>query len=172
MMHGAINMKVKELLIAEWERESANTKRMLQAIPEEKLSWKPHEKSKELGALAYHVAGIPERWAYILDHDVFDPTVVKAQPQPDSKEGIVSMFESGSAALMELLNRTGEADYGREFTFEIKGRRQFTMPRAMGISTMLMGHLIHHRAQISVYLRLLNVPVPGMYGPSADDNPE
>lgn len=161
-------MQVGELLLKQWERESPFTKKMLEKVPADKLSWKPHEKSKSLGALALHVAALPGRWVHLLDSDVFDPTILK-QPVADDKESIVKLFEDNSGILMDRLKNTSEAEYDKQFTFSPAGKPIFTISKAMGLSTYLFDHLIHHRAQLSVYLRLLNVPVPGMYGASADE---
>lgn len=161
-------MEIKELLLKEWSRESESTRKMLERIPEDKLSWKPHEKSKSLGALAQHVAAVPGRWAHVLDGDVFDPTTIK-QPQLTDKAGILNLFEEGNARLSNGLKNATDEELGKDFTFSPAGKPQFTMAKGLGISIMLFGHMIHHRAQLSVYLRLLNIPVPGMYGPSADE---
>ncbi|MGI0100618.1 MAG: DinB family protein [Candidatus Micrarchaeaceae archaeon] len=161
-------MKVGELFYAEWMRESASTRNMLSSVPEAKFSWKPHEKSKPLGALALHVAALPGRWLYLFDNDTFDPTVVK-QPSLEGKDDIIRLFDEGSAKLTGRLKDTDEAEYDKTFTFSIGGKPTFTMSKAMGFRTLLFDHMIHHRAQLSVYLRLLDFPVPGMYGPTADE---
>jgi uncharacterized damage-inducible protein DinB len=161
-------MQAGELLFKQWQRESPFTKKMLEAVPSDNLAWKPHEKSRALGALALHVAALPGRWVRILDSDVFDPTIIK-QPVAEDKDAIIKLFEDNNTILMDRLKNTGEAEYDKQFTFSPGGRPIFTMSKAMGLSTFLFGHLIHHRAQMSVYLRLLNVAVPGMYGASADE---
>lgn len=161
-------MEVKELLIKEWEREGPLTKKMLERVPSDKLEWKPHEKSKTIGALALHVAALPGRWVHVLDGDVFDPTIIK-QPTIEGKDAIVKLFKENSVILMDRLKNTSEDEFDKQFTFSPGGKPIFTTSKAIGISTYLFSHLIHHRAQLSVYLRLLDVPVPGMYGASADE---
>lgn len=161
-------MKVGQLFLIEWERESASTLKMLERVPEEKLSWKPHEKSRSLGSLALHVSALPLRWMHIFDNDTFDPTVVK-QPQLEKKEEFIKLFEDGSTKLTERFRDTDESEYDKPFTFLVNGKEMFIMPKAMGLRVMLLNHLIHHRAQLSVYLRLIDIPVPGMYGMSADE---
>jgi len=161
-------MEIKELLIMEWKRERESTKKMLERVPADKLSWKPHEKSKTLGELSMHVASLPGRWSHILEMDVFDPTLIR-QSELSGKESIMKAFEESDARLTEKLDKAKESEFGRDFTFSPGGKPQFTITKAMGIGTMLYGHLIHHRAQLSVYLRLLDVPVPGMYGKTADE---
>lgn len=161
-------MQVGELFLREWEREGPFTKKMLERVPSDKLAWKPHERSKTLGALALHVAALPGRWVNVFGKDVFDPTLFP-QPELTDKDAILSLFDSNSTKLTEALKRTGEEEYESKFEFKLGGKPQYTMSKAMGLRTGLFDHMIHHRAQLSVYLRLLNVPVPGMYGASADE---
>ena len=161
-------METRELLIVEWARESPSTRRMLDSIPEDRFTWKPHPKSKELGALALHVAALPGRFSSVFATEMFDPTRAR-QPDISGKSDIMTLFDSGSAKVEEGLRNTPESEYGREFTFSREGTVIARMPKAMFLRTFLVNHMIHHRAQLSVYLRLLDVPVPGMYGPSADD---
>jgi uncharacterized damage-inducible protein DinB len=163
-------MKTGDMLLAEWERESSSTLKMLENVPEDMLSWKPHERSKSLGALAQHVAGMPQRFICIFDNDSFDPTLVR-QPELKDKKDIIKLFEEGSVKLTDGFKKTKEDEYDKLFTFQPGGKVLFTMPKVMAFRILLFNHLIHHRAQLSVYLRLLNAPVPGMYGPSADDKP-
>jgi uncharacterized damage-inducible protein DinB len=161
-------MYVGELLFKEWERESPFTKKMLERVPADKFAWKPDEKSRPLGALALHVAALPGRWIRILDSDIFDPTILK-QPAIEDKDAIIRLFEDNNVILMDRLKNTDEGEYDKQFTFSPGGKPLFTTSKAIGLRTFLLSHMIHHRAQLSVYLRLLNVPVPGMYGPSADE---
>lgn len=161
-------MKIGELYSKEWERESTLTRKMLERVPADKLSWKPHERSKSLGALALHVANLPGRWVHVFDDDVFDPTLFP-QPELTDKDAILRLFDTNSTKLTEALKRTSEDRYDRKFEFKVGGKPQYATSKAMGLRTGLFDHMIHHRAQLSVYLRLLDVPVPGMYGPSADE---
>jgi uncharacterized damage-inducible protein DinB len=161
-------MEVRELFIANWKRESELTRKMLERVPDDKLSWKPHDKSKTLGALAQHVASLPGRMSYILELDVFDPRLI-VQPELTDKAGVLKTFDEGNARFADRLNKSKDEDYSKDFTFSPGGKPQFTTSKAMGLSALLFGHITHHRAQLSVYLRLLDVPVPGMYGPTADE---
>ncbi len=161
-------MKTGALLLMEWERESSSTLKMLKNVPGDKLSWKPHEKSKTLGALAQHVACMPWRWLCIFDNDSFDPMLVK-QPELADKEAIIKFFEENSTKMTGRLKATEETEFDKPFTFQPGGKVLFTMPKSMALRILFINHLVHHRAQLSVYLRLLNAPVPGMYGPSADE---
>lgn len=161
-------MEVGELFLKEWERESANTRKMFEGIPADKMEWKPHNKSKSLGELGLHVASIPGRWIHVFDNDVFDPTLFP-QPTLRDKDSILKLFDENSGKIMDALSKTSEDEYNREFTFSLRGKPVYKMQKGIGLRMGLFDHLIHHRAQISVYLRLLNVPVPGMYGASADE---
>ncbi len=161
-------METRGLLLAEWARESASTRKMLDSVPEEKFQWKPHPKSRDLGALTLHVAALPDRFSNVFATEMFDPTQAK-QPNISGKQDIIKLFDSGSAKIEEGLKNTPESEYSKEFTFSREGTVIAKMPKAMFLRTFLVNHMIHHRAQLSIYLRLLDVPVPGMYGPSADD---
>ena len=141
---------------------------MLESVPEDKFSWKPHGKSKSLGALTQHVAVMPWRWLCIFDNDSFDPMLVK-QPELVTKNDSIKLFKEGSAQMSERFRKTDEKEYDKPFTFKPGGRLVFTMPKSMVFRILFLNHTIHHRAQLSVYLRLLGIPVPGMYGPSADE---
>jgi uncharacterized damage-inducible protein DinB len=163
-------MEIGKMLLMEWEREGPSTIKMLEAVPEDKLSWKPHEKSKSLGALAQHVASMPWRWLCIFDNDSFDPMTVK-QPELKSKADMIRLFEENSAKVVDFLKKTKEDEYDKPFTFQPGGKVLFTMPKVMALRILFLNHMIHHRGQLSVYIRLLNAPIPGMYGPSADDTP-
>lgn len=161
-------MKIGEYLLAEWGMESASTRRMLESVPEEKFQWKPHEKSRTLGELAQHVAALPSRFLPIFETDSFDPTEHR-QPALTGKADMLELFDEGSTGLAERLGSTPESEYDRQWSFGIGGRVISAAPKAMALRRMLFDHMIHHRAQLSVYLRMLDVPVPGMYGPSADE---
>ncbi len=161
-------MNIGEFFEREWERESTLTMKMLNGIPEDRLSWKPHEKSKTLGALAAHVASMPGRFITVLNSDSFDPMAAK-QPELKTKNEMIGYFADCSARISKEFANVTDEDYGRGFTFSPAGKPVFTLPKAMALNRLLFMHMVHHRAQLSVYLRLLDSPVPGMYGPSVDE---
>ena len=157
-------------LIKEFEAEAKTTRRVLERVPADKLTWTPHAKSMSLGKLAMHLATAPgaiSGWP-VTDHFEFsgDPT-----PQPTSTEQIVAAHEAGIARVKENLGKIGDAGLAASWTAGAGGKTLMTMQKADLLRALLMNHTYHHRGQLSVYLRLLDVPVPPIYGPSADENP-
>jgi uncharacterized damage-inducible protein DinB len=158
------------LALSDVDSELASTRRMLERLPDEHLSWRPHAKSWTLGELAAHVANLPSWMLTILTTDELD--LLETPPplgEPSSSEEILRRFDANADQLLRQVESAGEKALLQDWTFRrgehVLGRHpRVAMLRVMGIS-----HLIHHRAQLGVYLRILDVPVPGMYGPSADD---
>lgn len=162
-------MSIAEL-IQEFEMEAATTRRVLERVPSDKLAWVPHVKSMSLGKLAMHLATAPgfiSSWP-INDRYEFsgDPT-----PAPSSTADIVAAHDRGLAQVKENLRRIGDAGLGSPWVAAAGGKTLMTMTKAAVLRSLLMNHTYHHRGQLSVYLRLLDVPVPAIYGPSADENP-
>ena len=162
-------MSIAEL-IQEFEHEAATTRRLLERVPSDKLDWTPHKKSMSLGALAMHVAGAP---AFISTWPLGDSFEFKGDPvpKPTSTADIVAAHDKGIAAVKENLHKIGDAGLGAAWSAIAGGKTLMTMPKASLLRALLMNHTYHHRGQLSVYLRLLNVPVPSIYGPSADEQP-
>ena len=158
-------------LISEFEQEAATTRRVLERVPTDKLAWKPHEKSMSLGKLAQHVATAPaflSGWA-VQDSVKFD---YAAPPDPTSTQEILAQHDDGAKTTAQNIGKVGDAGLGK--MWEIKGpdgKTMMSMPKAALLRTLVMNHTYHHRGQLSVYLRLLDVPVPSIYGPSADEGP-
>lgn len=167
-------MSVNARLMPEVEHEFAMTRKMLEQVPEDKLSWKPHEKSMTLGRLAGHVAEMPG-WAFhALSMDSLDisPAVdgsYEAHWMTSREETLKKFDEWRSQALSALKNSTDE-DFEKIWSLTSKGQTFLSMPRGAVLRTVVLNHMIHHRGQLSVYLRLNGVAVPGMYGPSADES--
>jgi len=162
-------MSIAEL-IQEFEAEAKTTRRVLERVPSDQLGWKPHEKSMSLGKLAMHVAAAPafiSSWP-VGDHFEFSGD---STPPPASTADIVAAHDSGIATVKANLAKIGDAGLGTGWTATAGGKTLMTMPKAALLRALLMNHTYHHRGQLSVYLRLLNVPVPSIYGPSADENP-
>lgn len=147
--------------------ELANTRRMLGAIPEMHWDWKPHEKSMSLGAIANHLVDAVEQAASPLRGDVLDVTG-EGKVQSPGREELLCRFDALAAALRASAVARDAQGWDGMWQVARGETVLFTMPRGMGFR-FVMGHVIHHRGQLSVYLRLLDVAVPGMYGPSADD---
>jgi uncharacterized damage-inducible protein DinB len=156
--------------IAELKHEAASTKRMLERVPDDKFDWKPHEKSMSLGRLSSHVAELPGFMNSILTMDEFDFAKghYKSSITKTSQE-LMDTFQQKLDEVVETLQNTSDEKMQSNFTLR-SGEHVFaTVPRIVAIRSMAMNHIIHHRGQIAVYLRLLDIPVPGLYGPSADE---
>jgi uncharacterized damage-inducible protein DinB len=161
---------IRQGLIKEIEHEAAQTKKVLEKIPIDFFTWKPHEKSREIGALAIHVAQIPAWTSRILAASEFDIVTMNREP-PDVKTAydLVLILEKNIHKAIEDLEKASDEDMMSTWTLRRGDQVVFSLPRMAVIRAMGMNHLIHHRGQLSVYLRLLDIPVPGMYGPSADE---
>lgn len=162
-------MTLNQTLLAELKHEAAGTRKLLEIVPFDKADYKPHEKSMSLQRLAVHVAEISGWWKECLLHDELDfakgdftPKVFKSTAE------LVAFHDKLVAQAEKILTETPEAEFAKPWTMRNGEQIYFTMPKAAVVRTWCMSHLYHHRAQLGVYLRLLNVPIPGMYGPSAD----
>jgi uncharacterized damage-inducible protein DinB len=160
-------------LTEELEKEAAITGRVLVRVPEDKLTWKPHARSMTMGQLALHTATIPGAIAGIVAHDTFelDPTQFANPPQPASHAEIMQAFAGSVAAAKAYLQ--GMSSEKAEATWRVMIGEQQVMaqPREWAVRGIMFNHLYHHRGQLSVYLRLLDIPVPVIYGASADESP-
>jgi uncharacterized damage-inducible protein DinB len=160
---------IKEGLVAEYDHEMGTTRKLLERLPEAQLSWKPHEKSMSLGALATHVASIPHWAGLILNEPFFD--LASAPPSPEAKtsrEDILNVFDESTRRARASMDKS-DAEYTARWALKRAGHEMFSMPRIAAFRSFVISHIIHHRGQLSVYLRLNNVPVPAIYGPSADE---
>jgi len=163
-------MNLIDPVLAELAHEAATTRRLLDRVPERHLAWKPHEKSMTLGRLATHIAEIPGWVGSIVEKDEFDVgTGGYVPPTIDRVPEIVAMFDRNVAAATETLKRQSNDRLLAKWQLKKKGQLVVEMPRMGMIRTLLMNHLIHHRGQLSVYLRLQNVALPSIYGPTADE---
>ena len=157
-------------ILEEFRSEMPATRRVLERVPNDKLTWKPHPKSRSLGELANHVAGIPALVANISTQHEFSPTLPPAPP-PATADEIRAKFDqnikAGEEALGQLTDKAAQEDWRLVFM----GKEVLKRPRAAALRTNVLNHIYHHRAQLGVYLRLLDVPVPVVYGPTADENP-
>jgi uncharacterized damage-inducible protein DinB len=163
-------MTEKSLIIGELKREGASTRKMLERLSEESFSFKPHEKSFSTIALATHIANLPIWISMILDTDGLDlANPLPRQELAKTTEELLGFFDKRIADVTEALDRVDEAELGKMWLLT-KG--EFTIanaPKKIIIRYFALNHMVHHRGQLSVYLRLLGIPVPGMYGPSADE---
>lgn len=156
--------------IQELELEAARTRRLLERVPTDKLAWAPHAKSMTIGKLASHIASIPGRLsAWILtDEFNFSPNPT---PEPTSTADILAAHDASVATAKQNLTAVGDAGLAVMWTAKMGDKTLMTMPKGAVVRTLVLNHAFHHRGQLSVYLRLLDVPVPSIYGPSADENP-
>ncbi|GAA4302696.1 DinB family protein [Nibribacter koreensis] len=164
-------MELNQVLLKEFTQEAKSTRRMLERIPADKFDWKPHTKSMPLGKLAAHVAEIPEMFvATVLRTQEMDFVQQKYTPfVPSSTQELLAYHDQVVASVTQALTSASTDDFAQTWTLRHGMHTIFTRPKADVIRSVAMNHLIHHRGQLSVYLRLLDVPVPGMYGPTADD---
>ena len=162
-------MTIPELLLLEFDEEMPGIRKILERVPETNFSWKPHEKSMTLGRLASHIAELPARCATIITTENYVRQPGNAPFIASSSAELVSRFDTTSSEARTALAALSEDQLSVIWSLKMGDRTMASMPRVMAIRRVFMNHLIHHRAQLGVFLRLLDVPIPGMYGPSADD---
>jgi len=166
-------MKLADVLLPEFDQEMANTRKTLERVPEGKAEFKPHPKSMPLARLAGHVAELPLWGATTLTQDAFDfapPGGSQFQPTVmTSRAKLLEFFDDGVAKTRAALAAASDDAWQRPWSLLKGGQTIFTLPKLAVWRGFVMSHLIHHRAQLGVYLRLNNVPVPSIYGPSADE---
>ena len=162
-------MSIAQTLLPEFDQEMANTRKMLERVPDGKFDYKPHDKSMSLGRLAAHTAEIPSYVTGTLKFERMDFTGNEKPFAPATRAEMLAAFDKYVAEARELLSKATDEDLAKMWTLSFKGQQIFSMPRAAVLRARAMNHLIHHRAQLGVYLRLNNVEIPGMYGPSADE---
>jgi uncharacterized damage-inducible protein DinB len=164
-------VRLTDTILAEMDQEAEITNRLFNVIPEDKLSWRPHPKAKTLGALAMHIATIPGSVAELGDLDVKEAGNFPADIEPTSREQIIEAFAESLKRGKEIVAATDDTRAVAEWKLVKDGRTLFTAPRIGFWRTILLNHNYHHRGQLSAYLRELDVPLPSIYGPSADENP-
>ncbi len=163
-------MGMNRALIAELKQEAASTKKILERVPLDKADWKPHEKSMPLGRLATHIAELPGWVSVTLDQDELDWATFDYKPViAKSTEDLLKILDDNVAKAEESLNNAADAKFAENWTMRNGEQVYFTLPKGEILRTAAYSHLYHHRGQLSVYLRLLNVPLPGIYGPTADE---
>lgn len=159
-------------MLNELHQEAATTKHLLERVPGDRLSWTPHPKSMSLGQLALHVARIPGDLTHLAHLDEFDAAAANFDPPiPASREEILAALDESVSTAAEYLERLTPEAAGGGWRLTLRGNEVLTMPRAGLLRSLLLNHWYHHRGQLTVYLRLLDVPIPVIYGRSADENP-
>jgi len=166
-------MAMSQALIGEFDHEMANTRKALERVPDEKFDWKPHTKSFSMGALAGHLAFIPQ-WAKATietpEFDVNPPGGQQVQPPPmKTRADVLAYFDKGVAEARSALLAVSDENLMKQWSLLAGGKTIFAMPRIAVLRGMIMNHMVHHRGQLTVYLRMNDLPVPALYGPSADE---
>lgn len=161
-------MNIAQSLLPEFDQEMANTRKMLEAIPDDRLAFKPHEKSFDMASLATHIVSLVGWGTDIVKSDSYDFTGYTPPPPVKSGQDAAATLEKNAAAAREALGGASDETLLQNWTLSGNGQVFFTMPRIAVLRSFLMNHLIHHRAHLGLYLRLCGAKVPGMYGPSAD----
>lgn len=163
-----------QALLQELEHEAVATRRTLERVPAGQHAWKPHEKSMTMGRLANHVAEIPLWATMTLLHDELDMAPKDGQPYETpslaTSAELVAAFDRNLAGAREAFEKAQDAELARPWTLKGGDQVYFTMPKGAVLRSFVFSHLVHHRAQLGVYLRLKDVPVPSVYGPSADES--
>jgi uncharacterized damage-inducible protein DinB len=163
---------MQDALVAELVQEAGTTRRVLERVPEHRLAWKPHPRSMSLGQLALHVATIPGGVAAILEADGLDAATVDFSQKPaSSRAELLGALEAGVERARGFLAGLDAKRLAAPWRLTRAGREILALPRAAAVRSILLNHWYHHRGQLSLYLRLLDVPVPAVYGNSADENP-
>jgi uncharacterized damage-inducible protein DinB len=162
-------MPFSQTLLPEFDEEMKNTRKLLECVPDGKFDYQPHPKSMTLGRLASHVAEMPAWAKTTLDTELlemqtgFKPTVGATRAE------LLGIFDKGVTEAREKIAGATDEDWGKIWTFKFDGKTIMSMPRSAVMRGVVMNHMIHHRAQLGVFLRLNEVAIPGMYGPSADE---
>lgn len=166
-------MPMIDAFLAELDHEAATTRRLLERVPEDKLTWKPHEKSMTLSRLAGHVAEMPGWARTILADDVFEADKAGERGyrphQPETVAELLQVHDESLAAFRAAAQGVSDETLRGSWRMVKGGQTLLEMPRTVAVRSFIISHIIHHRGQLSVYLRLLDVPLPSIYGPTADD---
>ena len=162
-------MPLVDHLLPEFDHEMATTRKLLERVPEDRLSWKPHAKSYSLGQLAQHVANLPLWGQITLEQSELDLAVNPPMAELGNRAAILKLLEDRVAGTRKALLGKTDAELMAPWSLKQGDHTMFTMPKATVWRSFVMNHIVHHRGQLSVYLRQQDVPLPSFYGPSADE---
>ena len=164
---------INQALLPEFDMEMSNTRKALERVPDDQLAWKPHDKSMTLGRLAGHLAELPSWGMATMGNDSLDIAPPGAPPQQGltakSRQEALDIFDKNVAAARAAIAGASDEVLMKPWSLLKGGRTLMTMPKIAVLRSFVMNHMIHHRAQLGVFLRLNNIPVPAIYGPSADE---
>ncbi len=166
-------MPISKALLPEFDHEMASTRKTLERVPDDKFGWKPHEKSMPMGNLAVHLATLPGWTVQTLTQESLDLAPAGGEPfkllEAKTTEEVLGIFDKQVAAARAEIAKASDEELMKPWSLLMTGQTIFTLPRAAVLRSFVMSHSIHHRAQLGVYLRLNDIPVPSIYGPSADE---
>jgi uncharacterized damage-inducible protein DinB len=162
-------MSISQALLPEFDQEMASTRKLLERVPDGKNDYKPHEKSMALGRLASHVAELPLWGKTTLETELLELEPGMKPFVAGSSKELLESFDKNVADARKAIENASDADWMKSWTMKFGGKQVMSMPRVAVMRGVVMNHMIHHRAQLGVYLRLNNIEIPGMYGPSADE---
>ena len=162
-------MPLVDALLPEFDHEMTVTRKLLERVPEDRFDWKPHQKSMSLGQLAQHVATIPMWGSVTLTQSELDAAGQPQLPPARSRADLLALFDRHVQETRAALSGRGDGELAAPWALKQGGRTIFSMPRSVVWRSFVLNHLVHHRGQLSVYLRMNDVPLPSMYGPSADE---
>ena len=162
-------MAIVDALLPDYDHETTTTRKLLERLPDGKFEWKPHDKSMSLGQLAGHLATMLSWGETTLNQSEFDLATDVPRPPLSNRAEILAAFDKQAAATRQALTGKLDSELMAPWTLKRQGKTMFTMPKAAVMRSFVLNHMIHHRGQLSVYLRLHDVPVPAISGPSADE---
>lgn len=165
-------MALTDALLPEFDHEMATTRKLLERVPDAEFAWRPHQKSMTLGQLSFHLAKLPGWLVSIVDRTVLEAETLgdaMVLTEPDSRMTLLDRFDTNVGAARKALTGRTDAEWAVMWTFKAGGEEVFTLPRSSAIRFFILNHIIHHRGQLSVYLRQHNVALPSIYGPTADE---
>jgi uncharacterized damage-inducible protein DinB len=164
-------MRISDTLLPEFDREVGVTRKLLERVPDGQFAWQPHPRSMTLGRLAAHLAELPHWVGLTIGQDGFDMSAPRPEgyQPPATRDAVLALFDANAAAARAALAGRGDGELMGPWSLCQGKQTLFTMPKATVLRTFVFNHMVHHRGQLSVYLRMHDVPLPSMYGPSADE---
>jgi uncharacterized damage-inducible protein DinB len=163
---------IRDMLLPEFDQEMANTRKMFEGLPEDRFDYQPHPKSWKLNRLAGHIADLPMWAAHTMQVELLEMEPGQYKPfEPTTRRELLEQFDKHTAEAHTAISNATDEQLNKMWNMKWEGKTVLTMPRIGVLRSVVMNHMIHHRAQLGMYLRMCNANVPGMYGPSADETP-